>query len=67
MAAGSGFGHFALAVPDVYQTVDSIKKAGLITRLPTSETSQTFVHSQQIRRVALLPHHQGRYLVQGVW
>jgi hypothetical protein len=25
---GSGFGHFALAVPDVYKTVDSIKSAG---------------------------------------
>ncbi|KAK9805060.1 hypothetical protein WJX73_009319 [Symbiochloris irregularis] len=25
---GSGFGHFALRVPDVYKTVESIKKAG---------------------------------------
>jgi len=25
---GSGFGHFALGVPDVYKTVDSIKAAG---------------------------------------
>ena len=25
---GSGFGHFALGVPDVYKTVDSIKSAG---------------------------------------
>lgn len=25
---GSGFGHFALAVPDVYKTVESIKSAG---------------------------------------
>jgi lactoylglutathione lyase len=25
---GSGFGHFALAVPDVYKTVESIKNAG---------------------------------------
>ena len=25
---GSGFGHFALAVPDVYKTVESIKGAG---------------------------------------
>ena len=25
---GSGFGHFALRVPDVYKTVDSIKAAG---------------------------------------
>ena len=67
MAAGSGFGHFALAVPDVYQTVDSIKKAGTTSRLPTPETSQTHVHSQQIRRVALLPQHQDWYMVQEVW
>lgn len=25
---GTGFGHFALALPDVYKTCDSIKKAG---------------------------------------
>ncbi len=25
---GSGFGHFALALPDVYKAVDSIKAAG---------------------------------------
>lgn len=25
---GTGFGHFALALPDVYKAVDSIKKAG---------------------------------------
>ena len=26
---GTGFGHFALAVPDVYKTVESIKSAGV--------------------------------------
>ena len=25
---GTGFGHFALALPDVYKTCESIKKAG---------------------------------------
>ena len=30
---GTGFGHFALALPDVYKTVESIKKAGEQTRL----------------------------------
>ena len=28
---GTGFGHFALAVPDVYKAVDSIKSAGAAT------------------------------------
>lgn len=26
--AGDGFGHFALAVPDVYKLVDNVKKNG---------------------------------------
>ena len=29
---GSGFGHFALRVEDVYKTVDSIKAAGMLGR-----------------------------------
>ena len=30
---GSGFGHFALRVEDVYKTVESIKAAGMLGRL----------------------------------
>ena len=33
---GSGFGHFALRVPDVYKTVDAIKQSG---RAPASTIS----------------------------
>ena len=31
---GTGFGHFALALPDVYKTCESIKKAGALSLHP---------------------------------
>ena len=39
---GTGFGHFALALPDVYKACESIKKAGerQYNMGPTTSTSQ---------------------------
>ena len=53
---GSGFGHFALRVEDVYKTVDSIKAAGVSDRTARHHTG-SFLCCAVLRLSALCLGH----------
>lgn len=61
---GTGFGHFALALPDVYKTCESIKKAGILslTTLHLSLSSECTGCFASLQGTFI-----GRLLLQFVW